>query len=116
MLLSLWANGAVIHDRPAGNRVLTVVDQHGGIHKIAIRVLVPDPHLGNLAGPPGYRILMTIDTRSRVVYRTQTGVNVFPLFKALLIQGKGVTGRFRYSIADAPGGREAWSIKALRSF
>src|ERR1700745_993454 len=116
MLLSLWANGAVIDDRPARNRVLTVVDQHGGVHKIAVRVLMPNPHLGNLAGPTGYGILMTIDTRGRVEDRAQAGVDVFPLFKGLLIEGKSVTGRFGDSITDALSGRESWSVKTRRSF
>jgi len=77
---------------------------------------VPNPYFGSLAGTPGDRILMTINTRGRVVYRTQAGVDVFPLFKSRLIDGKRVTGGFRYSIADALGGREAWSVKARWSF
>src|ERR1700747_2897464 len=116
MLLSLWANGAVIDDRAAGNRVLTVIDQHGRVHEVSVGVLMPNPHLGNLAGPPGHGILMTIDTRGRVEYRAQAGVDVFPLFKDLLIESKSVAGRFGYSITDALSGRESWSIKPCWSF
>src|SRR6266550_6590871 len=116
MLLSLRADGPVVDDRPAGNRVLTVVDQNGGVHKIAVRILMPNPHFGNLAGPAGYGILMTIDTRGRVEDRAQAGMDVFPLFKDLLIEGKSVTGRFGYSIADALRWRESWSMKPRRSF
>src|ERR1700751_1550389 len=116
MFLSLWANSAVIDNGPSGNRVLTVVDQHGGVDKIAVRILMPDPHFGNLAGSPRYGILMTIDTRGRVEYRAQAGVDVFPLFKDLLIESKSVAGRFGYSITDALSGRKSWSIKPCWSF
>src|ERR1700745_814881 len=116
MFLSLWANGAVIDNRAAGDRVLTLVDQHGRVDKIPVGVFMPDPHLGNLAGPTGYGILMTIDARGRVEYRAQAGVDVFPLFKGLLIEGKSVTGRFGDSITDALSGRESWSVKTGRGF
>src|SRR6266576_7357323 len=116
MFLSLWANGAVIDNRAAGNRVLTVVDQHGRVHKVSVGVLMPNPHLRNLAWPTGYGILMAIDARGRVEYRAQAGMDVFSFFKALLIEGKSVTGRFGYSIANALSGRESWSIKTRWSF
>src|SRR4029077_10111834 len=116
MFLSLWANGAVIDNRAAGNRVLTVVDQHGRVHKVSVGVLMPNPHLGNLAGPTGYGILMTIDARGRVETRAKAGVDVFPLFKDSVIKGKSVTGRFGDSIANALSRRESWSIKPRRGF
>ena len=59
---------------------------------------------------------MTIDTRGRVEDRAQAGVDVFPLFKDLLIEGKSVAGRLGYSIVNALSGRESWSIKTGRSF
>ncbi len=77
---------------------------------------MPNPHFGNLAGPAGYGILMTIDARGRVEDRAQASMDVFPLFKDLLIEGKSVTGRFGNSIADALSWRESWSIKPRRSF
>src|ERR1700751_2439509 len=116
MFLRLWANSAVIDNGSAGNRVLAVIDQHGRIHKVTVGVLMPNPHLGNLAGPTGHRILMTIDARGRVEYRAQAGMDVFSFFKGLLIESKGVAGRFGYSIANALSGRESWSIKTGRSF
>jgi hypothetical protein len=59
---------------------------------------------------------MTIDARGRVEDRAQAGMDVFPLFKDLLIESKSVAGRFGYSIANALSGRESWSIKTRRSF
>src|ERR1700751_1133729 len=85
------------------------MDQNRRVYKIAIRVLMPDSDFSNLAWTTGYRILMAIDTRGRVKYGTQASVDVFPLFKVLLIEGKGVTGRFWYSIAHALCGGEAGS-------
>src|SRR5271156_4930769 len=112
VLLGLCTDGAVIDNRTAGNAVLTVVDQHRGVHEIAIRVLVPNPDLSNLARTPGHRILMTIAARGCVVYRAQASCDVFPFFEVLLVEGKGITGGFHYSIADALGGRKAWSIES----
>src|SRR6201987_3292083 len=116
MFLRLWANSAVIDNGSAGNRVLTVIDQHGRIHKVPVGVLMPNPDLGNLAGPTGHGILMTIDARGRVEYRAQAGMDVFSFFKGLLIEGKSVIGWFGYSLTNALSGRESWSIKTCRCF
>src|ERR1700739_545751 len=77
---------------------------------------MPDSDLSDLAWTTAYRILMTIDTRGRVVYGAQTTIDVFPLFKDLLIEGKSVPGSFLDSIAHALCGSEAWRSEARWRF
>src|SRR5579863_3842060 len=114
MLLRLGTDGAIVHQRTAGNGVFAVIDEDARVHEIPIRVIMAHTEFSNLAGATAYRILMARDTGRGVVDRTQSGFVVFLLFKARLIEGKGITGRFRYAIALALSRVESGGIEARR--
>ena len=56
-----------------------------------------------LTGAAGDRIGMTRDARCSVKHRAYSRTHIMYLFKELLIESKGVTGRFCDSVADARG-------------
>src|SRR5271170_1751340 len=98
MLLGLRTDGTIIDYGPAGNRVLAVVDKDGRVYEIAICIIVPYPQFCDLTGCPTIRILMAIDARSCVVYRSKALRDGFVFFIDLLIPSEGVSGRFDESI------------------
>src|SRR5579864_215386 len=101
MLLGLRTDRTIIDDGTAGNRVLAVVDENGGIDEIAHIIEVPGAHLGDLAYSARDRVLMAIDAGGCVVDRTEAGVDAFTLFVVRLVEGKRVICRFGQAIANA---------------
>src|SRR6202035_2676290 len=67
VLLRLGNDGAVVNDGAPGDAVGAIVDQHGGIDKIAVCVGVTHTQLGELARAATHRVLVAFGARSSVV-------------------------------------------------
>src|SRR5271166_2571399 len=116
VLLGLRTDGAIIDDRPAGNRVFFVVDNDCRVYEIAIFIIVPNPEFRDLASCPAIRILMASDAGGGVVHRSKPILDRLVLLIDILIVSKRVSGRFGYSIADALCAVEAGSVEPSRRF
>src|SRR6267142_2901428 len=117
VLLRFGQNRPIVDDRTAGNAGRAVVDEHRGIHEVAVGVEMPDPQLGKLAGAAGDGVLMAFGACAAVEHRTQSAVHVVLRFIDLLVQRKTVAGWLGNSVALALGAGilyERGSIKARR--
>src|ERR1700722_2362002 len=99
MLLCLGNHRPVVDDGPAGNGVGPIVNCHGGIHEIAVGVVVTNAEFGKLAGSATHGVLMALGTGSAVEYRAQPAVHIVNPLVGLLIESERVSRSFRDSIA-----------------
>src|SRR5260370_18709989 len=70
VFLRLRNHGAVVYDGAAGNCIGAVVDQHRGVHEVAVLVPMSDAHLGKLTRGATDGVLMALGARSPVVHRS----------------------------------------------
>ena len=107
---------AIVDNGPAGNRVLSVIDEDCRVDEIAIFILVPNPEFCELAGASTVRVFVATDAGGCVVHRAKSGLDGMVLLIDLLILGKGVSGWLDDSVAEALCAVEAGSVEAGRSF
>src|SRR5258708_39891264 len=121
VFLGFRAYWAIVYDGTACDGVLTVVDEDGGIDKVAIGAGVAYAQFCNLACAAGVGVFVAGHARGAVVDRSESGLAwivalglMIPL-KYLLIQGEGVARRLVVAIAYAGRAVEAGSVEAGRS-
>src|SRR5437016_621121 len=101
VFLCLRDDGAIIHYGAAANLVSATVDWHRGIHEISVCIAMAGPQLGELARSAAYRVLMALDTCSRVEHWTESCAHIVQGFVDLLIEPKSVARRLGNSVAPA---------------
>src|SRR6266542_7006434 len=71
-----WAGCSLVNERPVGNsysrQPAAIVYRDCCRHEVAIGIAVTSPQLCHLADPSGDRVLVTVNTRGRIVDRTKT--------------------------------------------
>src|SRR5581483_6936553 len=115
MLLSLWSDGPIVHNRAPGDTGGAIIDRDGRIHEITVCVPMSDAQLRELARSAAHWILMTLGAGTPVVHGTEPGAHIVKGFVNLLIQGVRIAGGFRDAVAGALGAgflNERGSIKA----
>src|SRR6266478_2428294 len=101
VFLCLRNDGAIIHYGTAANLVSATVDWHRGIHEIAVCIAMAGPQLGELARSAAYRVLMALDTCSRVEHWPESCAHIVRGLVDLLIELKSVARRLGNSVARA---------------
>ena len=101
MFLRLGNNRAIIDERTSTDAAGTIVDRDGGVDKIAVRILVADAELGELAGSAADRVLMAVGASPRIKDGSKPAIDVVCRFVNLLVAGETVAGRFGDPVADA---------------
>jgi hypothetical protein len=69
VFLRLWNYCSVVDDGSARDSICAIVNQHGGIHEIAVCVLVTCAEFSELAGATTDGVLVALGARSAVEYR-----------------------------------------------
>src|ERR1700756_261139 len=87
MLLRLRKERAIVDEGAAGDAGRTIVNEYGGIHKVAVCVEVTHTQLGELARGAAHRILMAFGAGPAVEYGPEAGTRVVHLFVNLLVEG-----------------------------
>ena len=101
MFLRLGDHRTIIDEGTSADAAGTIIDGDGRIDEIAIRIVVADAQLGELAGPAADRVLMTVGASPCVENRPKPAIDVVGQFVNLLVEDEAVASRFRDPVADA---------------
>jgi hypothetical protein len=119
VFLGFWNDGAIVDDGTAADVVGAIIDRNGGIHEVAICVVVPCAQFGELAGAAADGVLMTIGASPGVKHGSQTRAGIVSCFVDSLVVGVGIARGLRDSIAMALRAwilHQSWSVEPCRRF